>query len=75
MAKTTIGRSITAFAPSIETARRIDAQDNALAVQAAVYRAEAKLAELRSLYESECSRVRTAMLVEIAQLEIGECEA
>ena len=53
MAKTTIGRSITAFAPSIETARRIDAQDNALAVQAAVYRAEAKLAELRSLYESQ----------------------
>jgi hypothetical protein len=32
------------------------------AVQAAVYRAETKLAELRSRYETECSRIRTAML-------------
>ena len=56
--------------PSLEVARRIDAQDSALAVQAAVYRAETKLAELRGLYETECSRVRTAMLTEIAQLQI-----
>ena len=48
----------TAFVPSLETARRIDDQDNALAVQAAVYRAETKLAELRGQYESECSRIR-----------------
>jgi hypothetical protein len=44
-------------------------------VQAAVYRAETKLAELRAMYESECSRIRTAMLAEIAALELGECEA
>ena len=66
-----LGRSIAAFAPSMETARRIDAQDDALAVQAACYRAETKLAELRAMYESECSRIRTAMLAEIAQLEEG----
>jgi hypothetical protein len=60
------------FVPSIETARRIDDQDNALAVQAAVYRAETKLADLRGRYESECSRVRTAMLAEVAALELGE---
>jgi hypothetical protein len=53
------------FAPSLECARRIDDQDNALAIQAAVYRAETKLAELRSRYETECSRVRTATLAEI----------
>ena len=58
------------FVPSLETARRIDDQDNALAVHAAVYRAETKLTELRARYESECSRIRTAMLAEIAQLEI-----
>jgi hypothetical protein len=63
------------FAPSLECARRIDDQDNALAIQAAVYRAETKLAELRSRYETECSRVRTAMLAEIAEFESGECEA
>ena len=63
------------FAPSLEFVRRIDDQDNALAIQAAVYRAETKLAELRSRYETECSRVRTAMLAEIAELELGECEA
>ena len=34
---------------------RIDDSDNAHAVQAAVYRAETKLAELRAMYESECS--------------------
>jgi hypothetical protein len=61
--------------PSLECARRIDDQDNALAVQAAVYRAETKLAELRSRYETECSRIRTAMLAEIAELKLGECEA
>jgi hypothetical protein len=61
------------FAPSLECARRIDDQDNA--VQAAVYSAETKLAELRSRYESECLRIRAAMLAEIAALEIRECEA
>jgi hypothetical protein len=60
--------------PSLEMARRIDAQDNALAVQAACYRAETKLAKLRALYESEYSRIRTAMLTEIAELELGENE-
>ena len=60
------------FAPSLECARRIDDQDNALAVQAAVYRAETKLADLRGRYESECSRVRAAMLAEIAALELNE---
>ena len=62
----------TPFAPSLECARRIDDQDNALAIQAAVYRAETKLAELRGRYESECSRVRAAMLAEIAALELSE---
>jgi hypothetical protein len=72
--KTTIGRTIAAYAPSVEVARRIDAQDSSLAVQAAVYRAETKLAELRGLYESECSRIRTAMLAEVAAIEIAEGE-
>jgi hypothetical protein len=40
-------------------------------VHAAVYRAETGLAEIRAAYEDECSRVRNAMLAEIAELEIG----
>jgi hypothetical protein len=75
MAAKTISRSMAAFVPSLETASRIDAQDAALAVQGAVYRAETKLAELRALYETECSRIRSAMLAEIADLEIGERDA
>ena len=62
----------TSFVPSLETARRIDDQDNALAISAACFRAEMKLADLRGQYEAECSRVRSAMLTEIAELEIGE---
>ncbi len=58
--------------PSIELARRIDTHDNSTAINAAVYRAESRLTELRSQYETECSRVRTAMLVEIASLELGD---
>jgi hypothetical protein len=61
--------------PSLETAGRIGDHDNALAVRGAVYRAETKLAELRARYEAECSRVRAAMLAEIAELELKECEA
>lgn len=57
--------------PQLETARRVDDHDNALAVHGAVYRAEAKLSDLRLQYEEDCSRVRTAMLVEIADLELG----
>lgn len=71
MVQTKLARQSTPFCPSVETARRIDDQDNAFAIQAAVYRAETKLAELRGQYESECSRVRSAMLGEIAELEIG----
>lgn len=62
------------FVPSLECARRIDDNDNASAVAAAVYRAEVKLAELRSRYEMECSRVRTAVLAEIAALELSGVE-
>jgi hypothetical protein len=58
--------------PSLQTARRVDDHDNSLAVRGAVYRAEAKLSDLRLQYEDECSRVRTAMLAEIAGLELGE---
>ena len=60
----------TGFVPSLDCARRIDDQDNALAISAAVYRAETKLAELRSRYEEEGSRIRSAMLAEIGALEI-----
>lgn len=68
--QTKLARS-TAFVPSLQTARRIDDQDNAFAISAAVYRAEMKLSDLRSHFEEECSRVRSAMLAEIAGLEIG----
>jgi hypothetical protein len=70
--KTTLGRSLQTYAPSVEVARRIDASDSSLPVQAAVYRCETKLAELRALYEAECSRIRTAMLAEIAAIEFME---
>jgi hypothetical protein len=58
-------------APSLETARRIADSDAAHRVHAAAYRAETRLAEIRAAYEDECSRVRNAMLAEIAELEIG----
>lgn len=60
-----------AAVPSLATARRIDDSDNAFAIQAAVYRAETKLAELRARFEDEATRIRSAMLAEIAGLEIG----
>jgi hypothetical protein len=63
-----------AFVPSLACARRINDQDNTLAISAAVYRAETKLAELRSRYEEEGSRIRAAMLAEIAALELVEAE-
>jgi hypothetical protein len=62
----------TLFIPSLATARRIDDTDTSFAIQAAVYRAEAKIGELRGQFETECSKVRSAMLVEIAALELGE---
>ena len=36
-----------------------------------MFRCETKLGELRALYEAEASRIRVAMLAEIAELEIG----
>jgi hypothetical protein len=64
----------TPFVPSIDCARRVDDNDAALAISAAVYRAETKLAELRGRFEEESCKIRSAMLAEIAALEIEGSE-
>ena len=64
------------WAPSLETARKIDDGDKVMAIESARYRFNATMADLERSYDGQASRLRAAFVAEVAQLyQGGEAEA
>jgi hypothetical protein len=62
------------WAPSPETARKIDDDDTIHAIETARYRFQASMADLERSYDAEASKLRAAFVEEVAALYSG-CEA
>ena len=60
------------WAPSLETARKIDDDDTVMAIEAARYRFAASMADLERSYDEQASRLRAAFVAEVAQLYQSE---
>ncbi|MGB6494805.1 MAG: hypothetical protein WBF00_14790, partial [Methylocella sp.] len=56
------------WAPSLETARKIDDGDTVKAIETARYRFAASMADLERCYDEQASRLRAAFVAEVAQL-------
>jgi hypothetical protein len=56
------------WAPSLETARKIDDDDTIRAIESARYRFAASMADLERSYDAEASRLRAAFVAEVANL-------
>jgi hypothetical protein len=56
------------WAPSLETARKIDDEDTVKSIEAARYRFSASMADLERCYDEEASKLRAAFVAEVAQL-------
>jgi hypothetical protein len=60
------------WAPSLETARKIDDDDTVTAIESARYRFAASMADLERCYDEQASRLRSAFVAEVAQLYQSE---
>jgi hypothetical protein len=60
------------WAPSLETARKIDDEDTVQSIETARYRFTASMADLERCYDEEASRLRSAFVAEVAQLYQNE---
>jgi hypothetical protein len=60
----------TVWAPSLETARKIDDEDTV--IESARYRFAASMADLERCYDEEASRLRAAFVAEVATLYQSE---
>ena len=60
------------WAPSLETARKIDDDDTVMAIESARYRFAASMADLERHYDEQASRLRAAFVAEVAALYQGE---
>jgi hypothetical protein len=56
------------WAPSLETARKIDDHDTIHAIETAKYRFAASMSDLERCYDAEASKLRAAFVAEVAQL-------
>jgi hypothetical protein len=60
------------WAPSLETARKIDDEDTVQSIEAARYRFAASMADLERCYDEQASRLRAAFVAEVATLYQSE---
>jgi hypothetical protein len=60
------------WAPTLDTARKIDDEDTVKSIETARYRFTASLADLERCYDEEASRLRSAFVAEVAALYQGE---
>ena len=60
------------WAPTLETARKIDDSDVVASIESARYRFTASMADLERHYDAEASKLRAAFVAEVAQLYQGE---
>jgi hypothetical protein len=60
------------WAPSLETARKIDDEDTVTSIESARYRFAASMADLERGYDEEASRLRAAFVAEVAALYQSE---
>jgi hypothetical protein len=60
------------WAPSLETARKIDDEDTVKSIETARYRFAASMADLERCYDEQASRLRAAFVAEVAQLYQNE---
>jgi hypothetical protein len=60
------------WAPSLETARKIDDEDTVKSIEAARYRFAASMADLERCYDEQASRLRAAFVAEVAALYQSE---
>lgn len=56
------------WAPSLDTARRIDDDDTIHAIESARYRFNASMADLERCYDEQASKLRAAFVQEVSQL-------
>jgi hypothetical protein len=56
------------WAPSLETARKIDDEDTVKSIETARYRFAASMADLERCYDEQASKLRAAFVAEVAQL-------
>jgi hypothetical protein len=56
------------WAPSLETARKIDDEDTVNAIESARYRFAANMADLERCYDEQAGRLRAAFVAEVAAL-------
>jgi hypothetical protein len=56
------------WAPSLETARKIDDDDTIHAIESARYRFTASMADLERSYDEQASKLRAAFVSEVARL-------
>jgi hypothetical protein len=60
------------WAPSLETARKIDDEDTVKSIETARYRFAASMADLERCYDEEAGRLRAAFVAEVAALYQSE---
>jgi hypothetical protein len=60
------------WAPTLDTARRIDDVDTVTAIEGARYRFTASMADLERSYDEQASKLRSAFVAEVAQLYQSE---
>jgi hypothetical protein len=60
------------WAPTLDTARKIDDSDTVTAIESARYRFAASMADLERCYDEEASRLRSAFVAEVAALYQSE---
>jgi hypothetical protein len=60
------------WAPSLETARKIDDEDTVKSIETARYRFAASMADLERCYDEQASKLRAAFVAEVATLYQGE---
>jgi hypothetical protein len=60
------------WAPSLETARKIDDEDTVMSIETARYRFAASMADLERCYDEQAGRLRAAFVAEVAALYQGE---
>jgi hypothetical protein len=56
------------WAPTLDTARKIDDGDTVNAIESARYRFTASMADLERSYDAEASKLRAALVEEIGRL-------
>jgi hypothetical protein len=60
------------WAPTLETARKIDDSDVVASIESARYRFTASMADLERNYDEQAGKLRAAFVAEVAQLYQSE---